>query len=430
VGKGEVPELVGGNWLHGLKIFSGEQVGCYKCHQIRGFGGKVGPDLSNLVSRDYASVLRDITAPNATINPDHLAYNVVMANGDSFLGILQSDSVNQIVLAVASGESMRIPKAQIATIAPSAISLMPEGLTQALDAQQLKDLMTFLLVSPLEPAAFEAPDPPPAKTRAEVEVLNKRQPPPSASPFADKGEGSRDADEGTNGDSLKPLKIVLVAGPKDHGPGEHDYPLWQKRWEKLLRLADGVEVSTAFGWPKAEQFEKANVIVFYSDNPGWSADRATQLDSFLNRGGGLVYLHYAVDGHTNVNELAARIGLAWRGGASKFRHGELDLQIHAHPLAAGIRKLMLQDESYWQLVGDPGSIRVVASGDEDGKLQPLIWTREQGRGRVFVSIPGHYTWTFDDPVFRVLLLRGICWSANQPMDRLADLATIGARLAE
>ena len=41
---------------------------------------------------------------------------------------------------------------------------------------------------------------------------------------------------------------------------------------------------------------------------------------------------------------------------------------------------------------------------EEGKPWPLFWTRTQGKGRVFVSVPGHYTWTFDDPLFRLLLL--------------------------
>ncbi|PYK65625.1 MAG: ThuA domain-containing protein, partial [Verrucomicrobia bacterium] len=67
---------------------------------------------------------------------------------------------------------------------------------------------------------------------------------------------------------------------------------------------------------------------------------------------------------------------------------------------------------------------------EDGESQPQVWIREQAKGRVFVCIPGHFTWTFDDPFYRLLVLRGICWAAHQPTDRLAELAAVGARLAE
>jgi len=47
-----------------------------------------------------------------------------------------------------------------------------------------------------------------------------------------------------------------------------------------------------------------------------------------------------------------------------------------------------------------------------------------------VSVPGHYAWTFDDPLFRVLLLRGIAWSAGRPAERLTHLAPIGARMRD
>ena len=39
-----------------------------------------------------------------------------------------------------------------------------------------------------------------------------------------------------------PLRLVLVAGPKDHGRGEHDYPAWQKVWSRLLAKADKTTV--------------------------------------------------------------------------------------------------------------------------------------------------------------------------------------------
>jgi type 1 glutamine amidotransferase len=230
------------------------------------------------------------------------------------------------------------------------------------------------------------------------------------------------------------LKILLAAGPKDHGPGEHDYPLWQKRWTQLLSRAENVTVDTSFGWPEPAQFDAADVIVFFSNNPGWSADKAPQLDAYLKRGGGLVYLHYAVDGHAAPEILGARIGLAWRGGASKFRHGALDLTFPdtSHPVTRNFDKASFVDESYWQLIGDASRIHVVATGPEDNAPRPLMWTHTphgEDAGRVFVNILGHYNWTFDDPLFRVLLLRSIAWCARDAdVDRLTALATAGARV--
>ena len=89
-----------------------------------------------------------------------------------------------------------------------------------------------------------------------------------------------------------------------------------------------------------------------------------------------------------------------------------------------------EDESYWQLFGNPKKVNLLASGKEDGQNQPLFWTLEPAKGRVFVSIPGHFAWTFDDPLFRILLLRGIAWTAREPVDRFNDLVVRGARIKE
>jgi putative heme-binding domain-containing protein len=407
-----IPELVGGHWLHGKKIFFGDTVACAKCHRIGGDGAQVGPDLSNLIHRDYASVARDIREPSAALNPDHIAYQIELTDGDVLTGILQGDSAKQLTLADATGRPVTVPRSRVKSIRPSPISLMPDGLDKLLNETQWRDLMMFLLTTPLAPAPLEAQGAPPPRRRVDLDQFVSA----SASPLSSSSAIER------------PFHIVLCVGPKDHGPGEHDYPLWQKRWSKLLALADNVTVSTAQIWPSSDQMKTADVIAFYSDNPGWKAARAQELDAFLARGGGAVFLHYAVDGHEDAAALAERIGLAWRGGQSKFRHGALDLILHSHPLAAGLGKLNFIDESYWNLVGDEKNVDLVASGTEEGQPRPLIWTRTQGKGRVFVSILGHYTWTFDDPSFRQLILRGICWAGGQPMDALAELATIGARV--
>jgi type 1 glutamine amidotransferase len=314
---------------------------------------------------------------------------------------------------------------------PLPTSIMPHGIDQVIGKDAVRDLMTFLLAPPLEPAPIEVKgvEPPPLRTLAEVEaVIGKRAataPPAPAQPKK-KNAGETPAP--------RTLKIVLAAGPKDHGPGEHDYPQWQRRWTQLLSRAENVEVETAFGWPEQKHFDTADVIVFFSNNPGWSKDKVPQLDAYLKRGGGAIYLHYAVDGHRDVDVLGARIGLAWRGGASKFRHGALELEFadRAHPVTKGFERVKFVDESYWQLIGDASKIHLLATGPEEGAPRPLIWTHEPhgpDKGRVLVNILGHYNWTFDDPLFRVLLLRGMTWCAREPdTDRLTHLAMTGARV--
>ena len=144
----EIPEIAGGDWQNGKKVFFGEKVGCFKCHQVNGEGGKIGPDLSSLVQRDYASVYKDITQPSAAINPDHIAYNVETKDGNSLSGVVLSETSDNVVLGQVTGASITIARSQITSMKASSVSLMPEGLLQPLSAQEQKDLLTFLLTAP------------------------------------------------------------------------------------------------------------------------------------------------------------------------------------------------------------------------------------------------------------------------------------------
>jgi type 1 glutamine amidotransferase len=84
---------------------------------------------------------------------------------------------------------------------------------------------------------------------------------------------------------------------------------------------------------------------------------------------------------------------------------------NGHRILAGLpSKLDFTDESYWQLAGDRQKIQVLATTAEEDAPQPILWTYERGEGRVFCSILGHYSWTFDDPLFRLMLLRAIAWT--------------------
>jgi len=228
----------------------------------------------------------------------------------------------------------------------------------------------------------------------------------------------------------RPLRLVLVAGPKDHERGEHDYPAWQKVWSRLLARTPHTEIDTAWEFPEQEQIDAADVLVFYQRGR-WDDARAAAMDPFFARGGGAVYVHWAVDGRGGELEFAKRIGLAALGGSIGYRHGEIDVDFShhpEHPIARNLTRVKWLDESYWRLRGNPSSIALLGTTVEEGKPRPLFWTVERGRGRVFVSIPGHYSWTFDDPMFRTILLRGIAWAGRCDVDRFNELATLDARV--
>jgi putative heme-binding domain-containing protein len=405
----DAPELAGGNWERGRKLFFGDQAACSRCHTYGGEGGAVGPDLSNLPHRDFASVARDVAEPNYAINPDYVTQVVTLADGRVLTGAVRADG-DTLVVGDDKGVQTAVPRAEVEGVRPSRLSVMPEGLPKQLGPDKMRDLLTFLLI---DPAQARMPDygkgpPPPVRPAAEVRAVLAGAPSPP--------------------DRVKPLTVVLVAGPKDHGDGEHDYPAWKRAWGRLLGMADGLTASTADGWPSADQLKAADVLVFFQKGT-WTPNRAKDLDAFLARGGGAVFVHYAVDGGADPGGFADRIGLAWRGGRSKFRHGPLEVGFDpGHPVARNFDKVRFVDESYWDLVGDPARVARLGWGREGGADRPLFWTREVGPGRVFVSVPGHHSWTFDDPLFRVLLLRGVAWAAREPVDRFNALVAPGARL--
>jgi len=296
-------------------------------------------------------------------------------------------------------------------------------------------------------SAVEAPKP---RSRSEVEAVLAKAP---KAPPARK---------------LQELNVVLVAIKKDHGENEHDYPLWQKRWAVLLggkkagkakqvnlygpppkgkrsrgsAGAPKVNVSMANGWPSKEQFKTADLVVAFC-YVQYDEEKLEQLEDFLRRGGGYVIVHPAViipKGQDIVEEAAKVMGLAWEYDYTRWRHGEMDLRITApdHPICLGLPETIhVLDEAYWPLKGDRSKVTILATSEEtiskdseQTRPEPMFYAYEYGKGRVFSCILGHYTWTFDDPYVRILLLRGMAWAAHESPYRFDRLVLRGIELSE
>ncbi|MBL9189942.1 MAG: hypothetical protein JNK23_20850 [Opitutaceae bacterium] len=141
-----IAEIAGADWHAGRALFNGKAA-CATCHELRGEGKRVGPELGNLVHRDYASVLADIADPNATINPEGVGYIVTLKSGETTVGTRLGESAFLLQIAQPGGTVARLKKSDIAKTEPMPVSLMPPGLEKSLTSTELRDLMCYLLTA-------------------------------------------------------------------------------------------------------------------------------------------------------------------------------------------------------------------------------------------------------------------------------------------
>lgn len=118
---------------------------CMACHQIGSAGGQIGPNLSGAGAMGLEAVLRNILTPNAAMEPGYRIYRVEMKNGDLIDAFFVSEDKDAVVIRQAGLPDRRVPKADIRSTQFIRRSLMPEGLLDALQDQQVADLLAYLM---------------------------------------------------------------------------------------------------------------------------------------------------------------------------------------------------------------------------------------------------------------------------------------------
>lgn len=136
-----------GNAENGRKLFfETAGVSCRNCHKLRGQGGEVGPDLSELLpKRSRAQVLESILEPSKSIEPKFTSYLVETSQGTVHQGLLVAQTAEGVTLKDAQNRPIKIATADVETFVPQRTSLMPELLVRDWRPQQIADLIEFLM---------------------------------------------------------------------------------------------------------------------------------------------------------------------------------------------------------------------------------------------------------------------------------------------
>ena len=249
--------------------------------------------------------------------------------------------------------------------------------------------------------------------------------------------------------------VLFLAGENSHGWGSHKHVAGSNLLsESLPKGAPGVTTEMIRAWPNPEQLAETDSLVIYAD--GWRAHPANghleELEDFMNRGKGLVVLHWATGIEAaepaNKEQGMDPHRVAWRKlmGAdfeafySISNFYTSDFQKPAkHPVMNGVPPFQLYDECYYHLRecgAEEGNIERLlpihppASTIEDGltpyrgndiarrsierkEEQFCAWAFERPEGgRAFGFTGGHFHWSWARDEVRKMVMNGFLWAAG------------------
>ena len=117
---------------------------CAKCHKLFGEGGNVAPDLSGAQRNNLNYLLENIVDPSATVSKNYNMSTVITLDARIINGVINQQSERTITIQTPT-ERLVLRRDEIEEIRKSNLSMMPEGLLDVLEADQVRDLIAYLM---------------------------------------------------------------------------------------------------------------------------------------------------------------------------------------------------------------------------------------------------------------------------------------------
>lgn len=239
--------------------------------------------------------------------------------------------------------------------------------------------------------------------------------------------------------------VLIIVGPSNHPPGTHEVVAGGQIMKHCLENIEnvrGIQANISVGWPEdAKLLDSADSIVFIGDffPPQKFQDpkeKLAKLEKLMQRGCGMVCIHYATGLHgDDVEKDGDHPLLRWIGGyfanrsckhhesfARVFKEATIEISAPEHAINRGWKPFTIHDEPYYNnYFGKDGNrpasnVTVIATSmlpPESPKAEPVAWCIERpDSGRGFAVVMPHFykSWKVND--LRTLILNGIVWSAK------------------
>jgi putative heme-binding domain-containing protein len=128
-----------------LVSMTGKMAACLACHIVKGTGRDFGPDLSKVGARlTREQILESLHQPSKAIAKGYETWMLTLKDGSVQTGFVVNPGDAAVTLKLPTGQPQTFERAQIRSQKVEPMSLMPEGLLQAMTEQEAADVIAFL----------------------------------------------------------------------------------------------------------------------------------------------------------------------------------------------------------------------------------------------------------------------------------------------
>jgi putative heme-binding domain-containing protein len=123
---------------------------CSNCHRFGELGKDFGPDLTTIANRfTRKDLVEAVLWPSRVISDQYTGYIVETKSGEIFLGMIQSEDDQKIVMLIADEDRpVVIPKADVKSRRVSEVSTMPIELLDGYSMADISNLFAFVQQAP------------------------------------------------------------------------------------------------------------------------------------------------------------------------------------------------------------------------------------------------------------------------------------------
>lgn len=128
----------------GKQVFFGKGR-CSECHMVRGLGGLLGPELSNIGGeRTLAEIRQSILQPGASAERKYKPVTVVTGGGEKITGVLRNRDSFSLQMIDQQGRLRFFLTRELSQIETHEKSLMPDNYGTLLRPEELQNLLAYL----------------------------------------------------------------------------------------------------------------------------------------------------------------------------------------------------------------------------------------------------------------------------------------------